>query len=363
MRVALNAHFWEQPHTGSGRYARLLVPALRALDPTLAIDLLAGPLAPRLGGRGENVRKLLWEQAGAPLLAHGRRADLLHVPYWAPPLASATPVVVTVHDVIPALLPEYRGSRLVQAYTRLVRATTRRAARVLVDSECSKRDLVRLTSIPAERVDVVPLAADPRYRPLDAATAQQKCRDRWRLAGPFLLYIGGNDVRKNVPTLLRAWADAAPALPDHTLVLAGSHRAEPPFFPDLPALARELGLPRVRFLGRVSDNEQQALLSACTAFVWPSRYEGFGLPPLEAMQCGAPVLSSAASSLPEVVGDAGLLFDPDDGAALSRLLVQVASDDALRARLRAAGLAQAGRFTWERTAALTLAAYRRAVGA
>ncbi|HEY8742920.1 MAG TPA: glycosyltransferase family 1 protein [Chloroflexota bacterium] len=361
MHVAVNALFLEQPHTGSGQYTRHLLAALPDVDPALRLSLLHGRLAPRPGRRGENVAKLLWEQAAVPLLAAACGADLLHVPYWAPPAVTRVPVVATIHDVIPALLPEYRGSRLVAAYTRLVSFTARRARRLIVDSECSKRDLVQVVGVAPQRVDVIPLAANPLFRPLDAGVAAAGCRQRWNLERPFLLYVGGNDVRKNVPTLLHAWSMAAARLPGHALVIAGSMRNEPPFFPDVRGLAAQLALPRLHFPGPVSDADKLLLLAACTAFVWPSRYEGFGLPPLEAMQAGAPVISSDSSSMPEVVGDAGVLVLPDDVDALAEALVSVASHRHLQTHLRAKGLERAAQFTWRRTAALTLESYRRAL--
>jgi len=370
MRIAFNALFLQRSNTGSGQYARHLLPALRSVAPELDITLLGAPppfaerglLAPQAGSRSENVTKVLWEQVAAPLLAARLGADLLHVPYWAPPLVSAIPVVTTIHDVIPALLPEYAGGSLIQAYTRLVRLAARRSRRVLVDSECSARDLIRLLGIPAAHVDVVPLAADPSLQPLPQALARQECQRRWGLDGPFLLYAGGNDIRKNVPALLHAWSMTAPRLPGHSFVLAGSTPSRPPFFPDLRSMASELRLPRLRFLGDWRDDDKRLLLAACDAFCWPSRYEGFGLPPLEAMQVGAPVICSNASSMPEVVGDAVRLFDPDDISGLVAAMVAIGIDPEMRRDLRERGLARAAAFTWERTAVLTIASYRQALG-
>ncbi len=369
MRIAFNALFLQNPNTGSGQYARHLLLALRSVAPELDITLLGAPppfagrglLAPQAGSRTENVTKLLWEQAAVPLLAGRLKADLLHVPYWAPPLVLATPVVTTIHDVIPALLPDYAGGSLVQAYTRLVTLTARQSRRVIVDSECSARDLVRLLGVPTSRVDVVPLAADPALQPVDRAVAREECERRWGLDTPFLLYAGGNDIRKNVPALLHAWSIAAPRLLGHAFVLAGAMPSRPPFFPDLRRLAAELQLHRLRFLGDYKEEDKRLLLAACDAFCWPSRYEGFGLPPLEAMQVGAPVICSNASSMPEVVGDAARLFAPDDVAGLAAAMVAVGGNGTSQSMLREAGLARSAQFTWERTAALTVAAYRRAL--
>jgi glycosyltransferase involved in cell wall biosynthesis len=361
MRVAISAYFLNQPHTGSGQYVRQLIEALAAVDPGLELSLLPVGVAARPGRRGENAHKLLWEQVGVPVLAARRGADLLHVPYWAPPVVTKVPVVATIHDVIPAILPEYRGSPLVAAYTRLVGLAARRARRLIVDSECSKRDLVRAVGVAPERVDVAPLAADALYRPLDRAAAAGHCRQRWGIELPFLLYVGGNDVRKSVPDLLQAWSLAAPKLPEHALVIAGAMRNEPPFFPDVAGLAARLQLPRLQLLGSVSDTEKHQLLAACTAFVWPSRYEGFGLPPLEAMQTGAPVISSDSSAMPEVVGDAGLLVPTGDVAALAQAMIEVGNDPQLQARHTSSGVARAAQFTWRRTAELTVASYRKAL--
>ena len=362
MHVAVNALFLQRPHTGSGQYTRHLLDALQSVEPALRLSLLTGPLAPQPGERGENLAKLVWEQGVVAMRAARIGADLLHVPYWAPPLFSPVPVVATIHDVIPALLPEYRGGRLVAAYTKLVGIAARRARRLIVDSECSKRDLARVVGVPVDHVDVAPLAAGALFHPIDQTAAAAYCRDHWRLERPFFLYVGSNDVRKNVPALLHAWSAASHRLPGHDLVIAGNMRREPPFFPDVPGLAAQLGLPRIRLLGAVSDVEKHQLLGSCTAFVWPSRYEGFGLPPLEAMQSGAPVISSDRSAMPEVVGTAGLLISPDDVEAIAEAIVLVASDEGLRERLRTAGLVQAARFSWLRTAELTMASYRRALG-
>lgn len=375
MHVAINGYFLQRPMTGSGQYTIGLLRESAALRPGDRFTVFGGrerrlPFAapgvrvvacgPPVDGRLHNLRKVAWELVGFPARAAVATSDLLHTPYWAPPLAASRPVVVTIHDVIPALWREYRGGRLGAAYTRLVSATARGAAAILVDSECSRQDAVRLLGVRADRVHTVYLAAGERFHPVEDARATAVA-NRLGIDGPYFLYLGATDKRKDVPTLLRAWQQAGPRLPGRSLVIGGfipPHASA--LYPDLPELVAELGIAdRVTFLGPVAADDQVALLSGCVGFVFPSRYEGFGLPPLEAMACGAPVVAAGASSLPEVVGDAGLLFPPGDAAALAHHLIRLGEDDDLRARLGAAARERAATFTWRRTAEQTLGVYDR----
>ncbi|HEU5318270.1 MAG TPA: glycosyltransferase family 1 protein [Chloroflexota bacterium] len=346
MRVALNAHFRHHPGTGSGQY---LTHLLRHLSGVEALPLFRR--AP------SSLAKLLWEQTRFPLAAHRSGADVWHVPYFAPPLVHTRPLVVTIHDLIPLIIPEYATSPLVRAYNRLVSAGARRADLILADSEASKRDIVRLLGIPAARVRVVYLAADEavmRPVPADEIAA---VRRKYGLADRYVLYFGGLDKRKNVPALLRALAELRDV--DWQLAVSGRLRTDNPvLFPDLPAAAAQLGIQdRVRFLGFAPDEDKPALIHGATCFAFPSHYEGFGMDPLEALACGAPVVCSDRSSLPELMGDAALLVDPDAPGALAAALRRVLADDALRADLAARGPAQAARFTWQRTARETEEAY------
>ena len=331
--VSFNGWFLNHQHTGSGQYAVHLLERLPGLG-------VAKPRA--LSG---NLAKLRWEQLDWPRQARRQGARLLHSGYFALPLRRSLPAVVTIHDLIPMVLPKYRGSALVRAYTRLQALACRRAEAILVDSEASKRDVLRLLRVPEERVHVIYLGVDACFtpdhsgpRPLDA---------------PYVFYIGGWDVRKNVPALLRAFGELAPERPDLVLAIAGHPREPSPMFPDLRALAAPLGA-RVRFLGRVSDEEKLALYRHAELFVFPSLYEGFGLDPLEALACGCPVVCSNASSLPEIAGDAALLVDPGDERALAAAMRQALADPE---PLRAKGPSQAAKFRWERTAEQTAAVY------
>ena len=361
MKITFNGAFWNQPTTGSGQYLRALLPALKRRAPENEYVVLApkDKSDQSFSSFAGNLAKLWFEQVAFANACRRERADIAHVPYWASPFFPPTRTVVTIHDLIPLLLPAYRGSPLVRAYTRLVAASARRADAVIADSECSARDIVQHLGIDAARVRVVYLAADPRYRPIDDTAA---VRRKYALPEKYLLYLGGFDQRKNVRVMIEALA----RLPEfytagYRLVLAGVNLGtDSAFFPNPQRIAREVGLPdnAIQYLGWVEEADKPALYSAAAVFLFASVYEGFGLPPLEAMACGAPVICSNASSLPEVVGDAALLVGPRDAGAWADALRAVLTDDARRAAIRARGIAQARKFSWERAADETLAVYR-----
>ncbi len=341
MRVSLNGALLAEPHTGSGQYTAHLVAHLREVD--LHIATPPGPLS--------NVGKLWWEQQAWPRAARRAGADVLHSPYFAIPVRRRLPTVVTIHDLIPAILPAYRASRKVWLYTRLQMLASRRADAIIVDSQHSKRDVLRLLLVPEDRVHVVYLGVDARFSPDRSGPSPLPAR--------YVFYIGGLDQRKNVPTLIRAFATVARERPDLVLAIAGAPGSDSALFPDLSAATAPLG-DRVRMLGRVTDEEKLALYRHAELFVFPSLYEGFGLDPLEALACGCPVVSSDATSLPEIVGDAGLLADARSPEPLAQaMLAALADPEPLRAR----GPARAAMFTWDQTAAQTAAIYRQVLGA
>ena len=383
MRVALNAWFWNSPTTGSGQYTRLLVEHLATVAPDLEIVLIApkGKI-PNPKSQIPNVQfrltanryrltsalgKVWFEQVAFPRACARLGANVAHVPYWAPPIRSSIPTVVTIHDLIPLLLREYRGGPLVRLYTALVSMTAPNSALVLTDSEASKRDIVAHLGLPAERARVVYLAADGRYTPDPSLFPGEKpgfAEKTW-FQERYVLYLGGFDVRKNVTTVLQTYRWAGPAIGEECpLVIAGRlPERDTSFTPDPRRLAREQGIDErfVRFIGFVDEADKPALYRGAVAFIFPSRYEGFGLPPLEALACGTPVVGSDAASIPEVVGNAGVLLPPDDAEGMASALIQLATDDTFRAELSRRALAQAARFSWERTARETLAAYQDVV--
>lgn len=379
MRIALNGWFLSHDtQSGSGRYARALLRWLPRVAPEHELVAIA-PEAPTATDLDADARitwvtaptsqgnwgKLLFEQVHFPRACAEQGADLAHVPYWAPPLRSPVPVVTTVHDVIPLLFPEYRGSLLARAYTALVSAAARGSQLVLTDSDASRQDILRLLRLPAERVRAIPLAADEIFQPSDAFLADAAVRQAHQLPEAYVLTLGGFDVRKNVRGLLAAWTWVANALGDsYPLVIAGDPpRPDGRLFPDVRRLVVELGLTdSVIFAGAISQDDLPAVYRGAAVFVYPSRYEGFGLPVLEAMACGTPVVACQAASIPEVAGDAAYLVDPDDTRALGAAILTPIVNPDFAEGMKQRALARAAQFSWERTARETAEAYVQAVG-
>lgn len=310
----------------------------------------------RLGG---NLGKLWLEHRAVPRSAERWGADLLHVPYFGPPARCEMPLVVTVHDLIMMRLPEHRGGRLVRMYTKLAARGTRRARLILADSNATRDDVVDLLRISSSLVRTVYLGAG---RPVKQQNDPAAIRRRYGIPvdHDFIFYLGGFDFRKNVPALLSAFAGTTIEGP---LVLGGRVPEPGGLFPDIRERIRELGIEnRVILTGYIAEEDKPILYRAARLVVYPSLYEGFGLPVLEAMSVGAAVLSSNRSSLPEIYGDAAAGVDPLDGDELRRHLQDLFFDHNRLEQLRAAGLRRAEEFSWKRCASETLRAYRDAAG-
>jgi glycosyltransferase involved in cell wall biosynthesis len=377
MRIAISGMFWTEPHVGSGQYLHNLVEQFAA-EPgrhrfILVIPRYRQPQKPSLrhiqtvlmptpfDGRNENLAKVWFEQIALPQVCCKLRVDLIHVPYFGSPRYPRVPTVVTVHDLIPLLVPGNHGGRAVQLYMRLAANSAHQATAIIADSHHTKQDIVQHLGIAADRIFVTHLAAAPTLQPQPSAVIEAINR-RFHLDDPYVFYIGGFQAHKNVATAIRAFARARRAL-DRRVVLAIAGRlptSQSPLFPDIHRVILEEEVAAdVVLLGPVSDAEKATLMSGCEAFLFPSRYEGFGLPPLEAMQCGAPVLASATTSVGEVVGDGGVQLPPDNIDAWADALIRVLGDADWRAQLRTRGVQRAGDFSWQATAAQTQAVYER----
>lgn len=376
MRIALSGWFWNQLATGSGQYLHYLVEQLLKLFPESEFVLIAPP--DRLSGQVAladlrshplpappgPVGKVWWEQVLLPRAACTVQADLLHIPYWAPPWWNPRPTIVTVHDLIPLLLPAYRGGLTGRLYTALVRAASSRVAYLLTDSECSRMDILQQLQVRPAEVQAIPLAVGGDYGPAPCPD-DESIRRKLGVKAGYLLYLGGFDQRKNLRAVFNAFARVYRRLgAEARLVVAGRlPAADTAFTPDPRRLLRESGVPEraVRFTGFVAEADKAALYRGARVFLFPSYYEGFGLPPLEALTCGIPVVGSNAASLPAVVGAGGALVAPADVEGLAEALLRLLTDETCYRQKRQAALQQAARFSWEQTATETFAAYQKLV--
>ncbi len=302
--------------------------------------------------------RILWEQAIQPWAVQGVRADLIHGLAFVGPLVSTCPGVVTIHDLSFLFYPQ--GFRaLNRFYLRIfTRLSVRLARRVIAVSESTKRDIVQHYGLSPAKVDVVHNGVDPCFRRLPAEQVAG-FRAKQGLPDRFILFVGTLEPRKNVERLIEAYARLPKARPP--LILVGGKGW---LYNGVFARMEALNLTdEVQFVGYVPAMDLPLWYNAAELFVYPSLYEGFGLPPLEAMACGTPVIASSASSLPEVVSQAGLLVDPTSTEALAAAMERVLADTDVQEKMRAAGLAQAGGFSWRETAKRTVDSYRRALAA
>jgi glycosyltransferase involved in cell wall biosynthesis len=363
------------PHfPGIGRYAANLA---RAMGSLLASDerltVLHDPVYPPSIAASAAVRTLsvdaspfsLAQQWKLPRLLHELDADLYHSAYFLMPYTrrpAGMPTLLTVYDLIPLLLPRQstlRARLLARSATRLA---LRAARRVIAISEAARRDYLDHFRLQPEKIQAIPLAADPAFRPQSRETVAA-LRSRYGLPERYVLYLGSNKPHKNLERLVEAWAllqlpGSAPAAEQTLpLVIAGAWDDR---YPVARQRAEALSLgAQIRWLGAAPEADLPALYAGALLFVFPSLYEGFGLPVLEAMACGTPVVCSNSSSLPEVAGDAALTVDPLDTERLASAIGQALDDECLREDLRAKGLRQAGSYSWPRTARLTIETYRR----
>ncbi len=268
-----------------------------------------------------------------------------------------TKVVLTVHDLSFLRHPEWFRWERAAYYRASIRPSVRLADAIIADSEATARDLESYLSLPRERISVVPLGVDGGLKPADAGAVKQ-ARMKYGLPDRFFLYLGTIEPRKNLPRLIEAF-DSIAANTDLDLVIAGREGWKPEATRRAHADAARRD--RVHFPGFIASEDMAAVLTAARVFVWPSLWEGFGLPPLDAMACGTPVVTSNTSSLPEVTGDAALLVDPLDVAGISGAMKRAAEVEALRTKLRATGIVRAKQLTWRKTVEMTAAVYQRVV--
>jgi glycosyltransferase involved in cell wall biosynthesis len=361
MRIAIDCRSIAAPKTGDRTYCLNLTRALAAVDAENEYLLCTAAPAPLADGLAPNFRQHVipaspawaWTPVQFPLALRRLASDVAHVQYFIPP-AAPCPVVTTIHDVSFRSHPAWFPLKHRLLLNLLVPAAARSAARVIVGSEHARGELIRYYDLPPEKIVVTPYAADPIYRPMPLAEARAAVARRFGVRDAFVLAVGVLQPRKNLPRLVRAFARVVDRVP-HRLLLVG----KPGWATEELHAAIERGRlgGRVQFTGYVPDADLPALYAAADLFAYPSLYEGFGLPPLEAMACGTPILTANTTSLPEVVGDAAVSVDPTDEAALAAALEELLRSPEQRAELRERGFARAARFSWQETARRTLAVY------
>ncbi|MCX7681151.1 MAG: glycosyltransferase family 4 protein [Anaerolineae bacterium] len=364
MRIGIDARITYYARGGIRNYTLQLLEALARLDGETEYWVLHSRKARTSFLPGPNFRRVsCWTPShhrlerwalGAEIAR--LRLDLLHTTDFIPPAFGYRRSVITVHDLTFLHYPQFITAQSYAYYNRQIAWAVRRADHILADSFATREDLVTLLGVAPEKITVVPLAADRAFRPLPEEEVAPVVA-RYRLQPGYLLTVGTLEPRKNLPGLLRAYRLLLDEeVTDAPLVVIGGRGW---LYQDIFACVQELRLTgQVHFLHAVPDTDLPALYNAAMLLTTPSFYEGFGLPALEAMACGTPVVVSDRSSLPEVVGEAGLLVNPEDVEGIAGALARVLTDEMLRRRMRELGLAQAARFSWESTARLTLGVYR-----
>jgi len=366
VRVAIDAR--KLHDFGIGTYIRNLLRHLARIDQDTEYVLLCREQDMAVSSQlGSNFRSVLEpspnyslrEQIHVPWVLRREKPDVYHAPHYVLPPAVRCHSVVTIHDCIHLMFPQYLPNRAAYAYARAsMWSAARRSDRILTVSEASKRDILHFFNVPPDKIDVIYNAFDERFMIDPDEESVKRVRERYQLQQRFVLYVGNIKPHKNLVRLIEAFAELRQGeLSDVKLLIIGDEISR---LPSLRRAVHSLKLHKhVRFLGYQPDDTLAMLYRLASLFVFPSLYEGFGLPPLEAMASGTPVVTSNVSSLPEVTGDAAVLIDPHDVESLVHGMRRVLTDTALAAEMRRRGLQRAREFSWERSVARTREVYQK----
>lgn len=358
--IAIDGRYIQDHFPGIGRYTYNLVDSLARVvsekqfvvfynpaPKNTRYDIAALARHPNIKMRRVDIATIsLAEQYRLPFIIRHSPFALFHSPYYLKPYWTPMPSIITIFDLIPLRVPDHSLGRRARLLFRLtVSFAARTSTRIIVPSAATKQDLVSIVGVPPARIDVIPLAADARFAP-QTESEHTHVREKYDLPRKYVLSVGINKPHKNLAALIEAWAGLET---DAALVIAGAWDAR------YAPISRQSSA--IKFIPNVDDLDLSALYSGASVFVFPSLYEGFGLPPLEAMACGAPVVCSNAASLPEVVGDAAILVNPHHVDEIATAIHRVLANDALRDELRTKSIIHAAKFSWERTARETFAVY------
>jgi glycosyltransferase involved in cell wall biosynthesis len=370
MRIGFDATALPAEPVGAGRYIIRLVRALaahsaehelvvfvqdnrRVLIDTPLLENVRWIETPEISP----ARRLVWEQTTLPRLARRSGIDLLHSPHYTRPLSLSCASVVTFHDMTFLLYPQLHTRTKRLFFPWMMRMSARRADAIIADSDSTRRDAMKILQIPAEKIVTVPLGIGEEFHPVTDVDLLEDCRRRYNLPQTFLLYVGLVEPRKNLPLLLEAYARLSQQEDAPPLIVVGRFGwMVEDVFRQIEALHLQ---ERVHFSGYIPDQDLPLVYNLAQSLLYPSRYEGFGFPPLEAMACGTPVITTAVSAMQDQVGDAGLLIPPQDELALFEAMRRLSNDRVLREDLSVRGRRQAEKFTWNQTARKTLNIYQQ----
>lgn len=372
MRIAIDARMIYHPLAGLGRYTKSLIKYLSLIDSTNEYLIIQNDRGEHGIVRSKNFKEVRFNYPplsfGTMLYLHrvieANKIDVFHAPYFMIPLFAKCPIVVTIHDLTAFKFKDFFfGKKFImrkiaeKGVELLTPLTIKMASKVITVSSYSKTDITKLTKCPENKVEVIYEAVDSVFKKIDNLKRIQDVKHKFGLNKKFILYVGNTRAYKNLPRLFRAFKILKKrAVFDYNLVIGSGDRRNLNF---LTRQANNLSMSEeIIFTGALTDDEVVALMNAADIFVFPSLYEGFGLPPLEAMACGTPVVTSNAGSLPEVMGDAALLINPESEKEIASAMLRLLDNEVLRNQFRQMGCERVKKFSWKETAKRTLEIYR-----
>lgn len=353
MKVAIDYQTALGEKTGFGFYVKNLVENLEKIDKENQYI----KLKPKTEKDFSTINRFFWDQMTVPAMAIKKKVDILHQPAFSAPLLYPGKIVVTIADLISVFYGHDIPIIPRQYFGRWMPFTYRKADHIIAISKQTKKDIVKLLSIPEEKITVIYLGADKKYFIRPKKEKVEAAKQKFKTGKNYFLHVGTINPRKNLEFLVKAFSNTVLDNDNWNLVISGKKGW---YYDNLFKLVKDKGLEqRVIFTGYIDDSEKHALYWGAGALVFPSVYEGFGLPPLEAMSAGLPVISSSTSSMPEVIGEAGILLDPNDEDGWSKTMLELTRLSDLRRKFSSLGRERAKKFDWDETARQTIEVYRK----
>jgi len=353
MKIGIDAQTTMGQKTGFGFYVKNLVENLKKIDKKNQYFLFK----PKASCDFSAPKRFIWDQIRISKLAKEKKVDILHQPCFSLPLFYGGKIVATIHDLIAVKYGEDIPFFSRMYFSKWMPLTYKKADAIISISEHTKRDIIKYFRIPEEKITVIYEAANASYKKIDDQKGIGDVRKKYQTGDKYLLHIGTLNPRKNLLFLVDVFSEVIKKHKDYNLVIVGK---EGWYFDQLYEKVKKLDLKnKIRFTGYIDEKDKAYLYNGASLFVFPSLYEGFGLPPLEAMSCGIPVISSKTSSMPEVVGDAGILLSPNDKKSWIKNINNVLSDKKLQKQMSEKSLERAKYFSWEKCAKQTLKVYER----